>query len=295
MRRETAFLLATAAVQPRVRYESRSSGETRTAYGHVRGSNLPSAVTSVQFRRALRPRGALARRFGVAATATRERGDRPVEQRSRSARRRDSGRDANGLARWKRCSIAIRAAVIRRRSHERWSSATRRSASCHRFATCSPPSPLTKRRSRRSIPRSADGWSVRRSLRRSRARGWKPFSTRIAQPRAVLSRSGPIALRPGTGVDCRPPLDSAALRPAVRDHAATGDRGSDQSGRSSAHARRSSVTSTSTSRSSVISGTSSRASRRLDRNGLRSTSPNCNGRFTHSWIRRSRLPLAWDR
>ena len=58
---ETTFLLMTGAVHPRVRLSS-----TLSARGSVRDSNLPIAATSAQFRRMLRPRGVIARRFGLA-------------------------------------------------------------------------------------------------------------------------------------------------------------------------------------------------------------------------------------
>lgn len=66
-----AFLLVTGPVQPRVRYVAGQTGQELTARGHVRASALPDAATSVQFRRALRPRGPLARRFGIADAARR--------------------------------------------------------------------------------------------------------------------------------------------------------------------------------------------------------------------------------
>lgn len=68
----TTFLLMTGPVQSRVRYTAALSGQRRTAAGHVRASGLPAAATSVQFRRALRPRGRIARRFGVATAAARD-------------------------------------------------------------------------------------------------------------------------------------------------------------------------------------------------------------------------------
>jgi hypothetical protein len=67
----TTFLLMTAAVQPRIPYRAAQSGNHRTARGHVRASALPMATTSVQFRRAIRPRGRIARRFGIATAAQR--------------------------------------------------------------------------------------------------------------------------------------------------------------------------------------------------------------------------------
>lgn len=69
---DTAFLLATAPLLSRVRYTAARTGTTRTARGHIKDSGLPVAVTSSQFRRALRPRGPIARRFGVAASSTRD-------------------------------------------------------------------------------------------------------------------------------------------------------------------------------------------------------------------------------
>ena len=68
----TTFLTISAPVQPRVRYTSAQSAVTRTASGHVAGSALPAAATSAQFRRMVRPRGAVARRFGVASAAARD-------------------------------------------------------------------------------------------------------------------------------------------------------------------------------------------------------------------------------
>jgi hypothetical protein len=55
------FLLITGAVHSRVRLAS-----TQTARGAIQASNLPVAATSAQFRRMLRPRGVIARRFGIA-------------------------------------------------------------------------------------------------------------------------------------------------------------------------------------------------------------------------------------
>ena len=69
---DTAFLLTTAPLHSRVRYTAARTGTTRTARGHLKECALPAAVTSSQFRRVLRPRGPIARRFGVTASSVRD-------------------------------------------------------------------------------------------------------------------------------------------------------------------------------------------------------------------------------
>src|SRR6266511_2172426 len=68
----TTFLLMSGPVQSRVRYAANQSGAERTAFGHVRHSAIPAAVASVQFRRTLRARGAIARHFRLSAAVTRD-------------------------------------------------------------------------------------------------------------------------------------------------------------------------------------------------------------------------------
>lgn len=63
------FLMVSAPMHARVKYAN--AGQELTARGHVQASRLPRAAVSAQFRRALRPRGVFARRFGLNAAAAR--------------------------------------------------------------------------------------------------------------------------------------------------------------------------------------------------------------------------------
>ena len=56
-----------ARFSPRARYAAAQTGQELTALGQVQASALPRAATSAQFRRMLRPRGVIARRFGIAS------------------------------------------------------------------------------------------------------------------------------------------------------------------------------------------------------------------------------------